>query len=769
MRQVRRLLLCSAILLGLAVPVVGQETLNVNGINIGATQTPIRQAAGRITISGANIVVEPGSTGITTVGTLTTGVWNAGAVTSNGILTGTSSFNLAGTANLNSAANVGLTLAVTGASNLTGVVNVGTDVMPVLNYTSNLGSISRKYLTLHAAELWVETLVAQDTIATIGGRVLVGPTTYLIADIAPNATTINVKHNQMQNGHRAYMEAAGKLEWYAITSAATAVTGGFQYSVTRDLDGSGANEWYAGDAMFNTGTIGNGFIDLHSLAGVRSGTGPTIAGNVRTGTAYNATETRWAIGNLRNLYDYGAVDVYGAAFGDNSAAWVKIDPTSGIRIGHNATTSFQVDAAGNATFAGQVTIGTGRNQLSNSLGSPIVRLATPDGDGTDWGQVFATHGLAVSSGANYPVTFRLENGAGTPTNGSVWMNPQGTPAANSATVWYGPRLPVQTGQRYEWSFYGGVHRAGNLIARMEWFDNAGNSLGASDATGTSIVTATTAGGPTLAQWGRGGVVATAPAGATQVSPQALQIHTAEVDPYTFLIRLFFGEAQPGQTTISPWAPGGQTLITGDSLATDLVSTSTIRSPGATSLTTGTGFILDATGTPVFRVGNPAGNYFKWDGANLSFGQSTVTIDSTGIRLEPDTAAGNYVPINAYRFTTVAGTDLGMSAHILSGISHTLYLHATTDSTARDGLISILASTPSSVSGINQASIALVSNSSQSEIALVTRKNGVLRGGEIRLSGIPDFRGATSGSAGGISGYINILVDGVSYRLAIYNP
>jgi len=60
----------------------------------------------------------------------------------------------------------------------------GNYVYPVNNYDINLGSLNKKYLTLHAAELWVETLVAQNTMATIGGRILVAPTTELTSDLA---------------------------------------------------------------------------------------------------------------------------------------------------------------------------------------------------------------------------------------------------------------------------------------------------------------------------------------------------------------------------------------------------------------------------------------------------------------------------------------------------------------------------------------------------------------------------------------------------------
>lgn len=235
----------------------------------------------------------------------------------------------------------------------------GNQIDPLTNYDLNLGQLSKKYLTLHAAELWVETLVAQDTIATIGGRILVGPTTVLTSDLASGATSIIVKHNQMINGDRVYLESNGKVEFLAITSAPSG-TGPYTYTVTRNLDGTGANDWFAGDAVFNTGQTGNGFIDLYSVRGVKTSSqaGPTIVGNVRNSSTYNDWSERWAIGNLNGLYGYGT-NIYGVAMGVPTAAWVKIDPTNGVRIGHNTTTLTQIDASGNASFTGTITASAG--------------------------------------------------------------------------------------------------------------------------------------------------------------------------------------------------------------------------------------------------------------------------------------------------------------------------------------------------------------------------------------------------------------------------
>lgn len=236
----------------------------------------------------------------------------------------------------------------------------GKDLLPNTGYNLNLGSISKKYLTIHAAELRSGSLVAESTSATIGGRILVGPTTSLIADVGTGDTTIDVKHNEMTNGDRVYLEADNKVEFMAVTSGPTTITGGFRYSVTRNLDGSGANQWFAGDAVFNTGQTGDGFIDLYSLRGVKSASevGPTIAGNIRNSSTYNDWSPRWAIGNLNGLYGYSA-DTYGVAFGVPSAAHILIDPTNGIRIRHNTTNKITLDASGNATFAGSITSTSG--------------------------------------------------------------------------------------------------------------------------------------------------------------------------------------------------------------------------------------------------------------------------------------------------------------------------------------------------------------------------------------------------------------------------
>lgn len=261
-----------------------------------------------------------------------------------------------------------------GLNYLGGSAIFGSNANPETNYTSNLGAINKKYLSLHAAELVVETLVAQQTQATIGGRVLVIPTNTFTVDVAPGDTTITVKYNNFVNGSSIRSEADGKVEFMTVTSTASGSAGAYVYSVTRNADGSGANQWYAGDAAIKLGTTGDGFIDLYSTAGVLSGTGPTIVCNVKTGTAYNAIDPRCAVGNLNGVYGYSS-DIYGAAFGSSAGAWIKVDPTNGVRIGFNSTTNTQIDASGNASFSGAVTANSG------SIGSWVINSSAIQNSG----------------------------------------------------------------------------------------------------------------------------------------------------------------------------------------------------------------------------------------------------------------------------------------------------------------------------------------------------------------------------------------------------
>lgn len=240
----------------------------------------------------------------------------------------------------------------------------------------NIGADGAPWGAIYASDLHVGNLIAENKIATTGGRILVSPSTKVILAMTTGATTIDVAANTLTSGDRIYLESTGKLEWMAVTSGSTAITNGYRYSVTRNLNGAGAQTWSAGDAVVNTGQTGQGFIDLYSRYGIPANgqtattrQGPTIVGNVRTGSTFDAIKERWAVGNLKGLYDYAAT-AYGLAAGDPTAAWISVDATNGIRLVNNAT------VLGQWTAAGAITIGevaAGKSNVAISSGQLDVR------------------------------------------------------------------------------------------------------------------------------------------------------------------------------------------------------------------------------------------------------------------------------------------------------------------------------------------------------------------------------------------------------------
>ncbi|MFA6295416.1 MAG: hypothetical protein WC666_03255 [Candidatus Paceibacterota bacterium] len=512
-----------------SIPIVDTTATTINIGGAGSTVT-LGAGSGTLTLRNPTIVGTTTSANLWNTVATTVNAFGTATAISIGAVTGTLTINNATTVVTGNLQVNGGTLSSSGALTISPTTTLtlnsttifvnpsGKQINPVNGYDINLGQINKKYLSLHAAELWVETLVAQDTMATIGGRIIIAPTTTLFADLTSAATTIQVQYNNLSSGDFAYLESGGKIEFIKINSAATptithvynfnntgsvyssshandrswnlyadganteindavyfgntggswtscnlnivtagvytatlvweywsglawasfvptsftdfksigkftitlgtlsgwaattvntvsafwvrcrisaftswttlprhsgpAVAAPYTYTILRDQDGSGANEWLSGDAVVNTGTVGDGFIDLYSLSGVNGGStaGPTIVGNVRFagGTLYSDYTEHWAIGNLIGHYGYG-VATYGAGFGQysNNQSFITIDATNGFRILNRAasvdTTIAQWDSSGNIVV-GQVAASKQNIQITS--GAVNFRLNT---------------------------------------------------------------------------------------------------------------------------------------------------------------------------------------------------------------------------------------------------------------------------------------------------------------------------------------------------------------------------------------------------------
>jgi hypothetical protein len=157
-------------------------------------------------------------------------------------------------------------------------------------------------------------------------------------------TTVDVKHNAWQVGDYVYMATApggiAQIEAMQVVSTATTITGGYRYSVIRNLDGTGNNTWYAGDAVVDLGgAVGQGYLELTSTRTIHNHYGPSSIYYARTGTAnWNDVAPVVAVGNLRSLLDYTG-DEFGQAAGNNLTllpgtgfSGYSIDRTNGMRF-----------------------------------------------------------------------------------------------------------------------------------------------------------------------------------------------------------------------------------------------------------------------------------------------------------------------------------------------------------------------------------------------------------------------------------------------------
>lgn len=262
------------------------------------------------------------------------------------------------------------------ANGLTELASTSTALRPASNYGPDLGAPSRKFRSIHGGELFLETIVAQQRITTMGGRFTVTPSNILTRDLASGTaspTTMCVKNNSfllhvggVEHGSKLLMEKDGTMEWFSVNSTTVptvdATFGDYCYDVNRDLDGTGQNAWTAGDGIVDTGKTGSGMIDQFAVRGLTSALieGPSIDFLVRTGAAWNALATRTSVGNLNGRYGFAA-DTFGFAAGDEADANL-IAVAGSIKLRDGTTDKIVLDGStGDVSLSGDLMVAAGGN------------------------------------------------------------------------------------------------------------------------------------------------------------------------------------------------------------------------------------------------------------------------------------------------------------------------------------------------------------------------------------------------------------------------
>jgi hypothetical protein len=211
-----------------------------------------------------------------------------------------------------------------------GLTAASTTCTPPTFYTEHADVNNGGSMTLTMASLVYPSPTATGNQSATGGSV--GANAGALVAFSPAITTtgsITVKHNQMSVGDVVYLEANGSLEFMRVTAGPTG-SGPYTYNMARDLDGTGTNAWAAGDAVFNTGQAGNGFIDLYSLAGVYGNALDYVHNfNLTSGGSPWETGTfsgNYALSRSWTPFGDGANTAIGDAiyFGNEGTAWSNI-------------------------------------------------------------------------------------------------------------------------------------------------------------------------------------------------------------------------------------------------------------------------------------------------------------------------------------------------------------------------------------------------------------------------------------------------------------
>ena len=453
-----------------------------------------------------------------------------------------------------STTNPAYTLDVNGTFRAVGDVHVGTDILPTTNYESNIGSFTKKFLSLHAAELNVDTIVASERRSTIGGRLNIGLGNILVSDLSTSGTTLYVKHNNLNVNDILHFEKDGSVEFMKVTASNGGSAGNYSYSVTRNLDGSSANAWSAGDSLINTGTTGNAFLDIYSLNSLKTGVstnGATIAYMERTGTAYNDIDSRAIVGNLKGWYGYNN-NIYGAGFGDYSNENLVIDATNGLRIRSGSNVALEANSG--ILKVGNNFVYTVANSTLKASGWTLNEkwLLSPD---DDFG----------NSSNDTPIRLSTENsGSGVVYDGTrklkgltmTWHK-----LGNAGHLVFGQIMQNATSLK---SGYHGIQMMNDQA--HEFFALAGET------------------------------------------------NSANGSVYAKIGGFSFDHEKLTST--------GVTIKSG--------SNAHIALGSATSLTVGTGVWQDGLGK--WRVGNPSGNYIKWDETDLDVKSESFDFDSTNLNI-----------------------------------------------------------------------------------------------------------------------------------------
>lgn len=199
-------------------------------------------------------------------------------------------------------------------------------IYPTISDTSDLGDYNRLWRKIWGSELSAIVFAKYEQVLMGGWFTVSKGEGILPTALSASATQYDFPGNTFANNDILVFRGISanntpqveyiKVNWVSVNT----------FQLTRNLDGTGANDWPIGTVYANFGSVGDGRVELYAYGTPRM----SIYSH---GSTYNDQKEQVRIGDLNGQWGYGA-KLYGAAFGsyETGKANITIDPTNGIRI-----------------------------------------------------------------------------------------------------------------------------------------------------------------------------------------------------------------------------------------------------------------------------------------------------------------------------------------------------------------------------------------------------------------------------------------------------
>ena len=344
-------------------------------------------------------------------------------------------------------------------------------ILPSTGYTQNIGMLTQKFLTVHAAESWIDTIVAHNTMATIGGRIIVSPTTTVEVDLPAGQTAMIVKHNQLDYADYFYAEANNQFEYMQVVgigiSAVNQTTDTFTISGTTNW----TSYFQASDTFRVSNSTGNNGIYTVQSSTYGTSTEVTVVEEIPDATADGAIVWVSDAGSSPYRYFYITRDKDGSGSNAWSAGTALVSTADGWMDLYSYAGMY-------SSTVGPTIAGYTRTSITNysdythawavghlegiaGIGTGVYGLWAGEGTGDTDGQIFATTSelsiynadLSIHDGTN--TVFTLDRTTPYLSMGSTAPTDYGT--AGNVGLWIGNdsgtykfRLGDFDGERIQW-------------------------------------------------------------------------------------------------------------------------------------------------------------------------------------------------------------------------------------------------------------------------------------------------------------------------------